>query len=284
MEEGQSLDVEIMVSAEDGTTTKTYSIKMRRLSPDDATLSELDLSAGVLSPTFDPSAYVYKCCLPCSVDMLSITTKTEEEAMKVSMSDGSPVGVLQLNPGRTLAVIAVKSANGNKTAEYTIIFEKSDLPPTLQLKKKREEFECAVCCCLVSKATRIEKEYVYCQDCLEEITRTNKMDPFTGRILDEEEWMVMDFECDSKLGMQQGVCPLPSQSVEAAVNQMGSKFMEAGKKIADMVSLLNLVLAHVCLTEECIFSQQKVARSAARRCLIQTWLCTKNCSARLNTL
>ena len=233
MAEGQTLDVRIIVSAEDGTTTKMYTITMRRLSPDDATLSQLELSAGLLTPSFEPCVYVYKCCLPCCVDTLSITTKTEEEAMTVAMKDGSPVGTLTLSPGRTLTGIVVKSANGVNSTEYTIIFEKSDLPPFLRLKKKNKDFECAVCCCLVSKATRIEKEsYVFCQDCLEELTRTNKVDPFTSKRLDEEEWMVIDFECDKKLGAEQGVCPLPGGPVEAPVNVMGSLYMEAGNKIA----------------------------------------------------
>lgn len=237
LREGQTLGLEIVVSAEDGTTTKTYSIQLRRLSADDATLSELKLSVGTLSPTFDPLVSYYKCCLSCSVDTVSITTKTEEDAMKVAMSNGSPVDTLRLNPGRTLAVITVTAASGVKSTEYSIIFEKSDLPPTLHLKKKNGHFECAVCCCLVSKATRIEKgSYVYCQDCLEEITRTDKTDPFTGKSLEEEEWMVTDFECDAKLGAEEGMCPLPNGSAEGPVNQMGRLLEEAGKKIADMVS------------------------------------------------
>lgn len=240
--EGEVQDVKITVSAEDGTTTKTYTVGVNRLSPDDATLSQLEVSTGSLDPAFSPSVLSYKCALPCSVDTLTLTAKTEEAATKVSMADNTPVGTLQLNPGCTIAVIVVVSASGKESAEYSITFEKSALPPTLRLKSKAEQFECAVCCCVVNKATRIRNgPYVYCQDCLEELTRTNKLDPFTDRQLEEEDWMERDFECDMKLGAELGVCPLPTGPVEAPVNQMGSKFMEAGKKIADMVSaIINL--------------------------------------------
>lgn len=235
--EGQSLDVEIVVTAEDGNTTKTYTIKMRRLSADDATLSQLEVSVGALSPPFSPFIYMYECNLHCSIDSLSVKVKTEEDSMKVSMKDGSPVGTIQLNPGRTLSVVVVHSANGKNNAEYSIVFSKSALPPTLQLKKGKEEFECAVCCGVVSRSAHIDKgPYTYCQDCLEELTRTNKMDPFTGKNLSEEDWMKKDLECDSRLGLEEAVCPLPNGQVEGPVKLMGSKLKTAAKTIEDMVS------------------------------------------------
>ncbi len=232
--EGQTLDVEIVVSAEDGSTTKTYSIKMRRLSADDATLSQLELSVGTLTPAFSPFIQSYECCLPCSVSSLTLRAKAEEDAMKITMIDGSPVGTIQLSPGRTHSVLAVQSVSGKSKAEYSILFVKSSLPPTLQLKKRQERFECAVCCGVVSKSTRISNgPYVYCLECLEELTKTNKMDPFTGKRIEEEDWMKMEFKCDAELGEEEGACPLPGVTVEGALNTIGSKLMAEGRKIAE---------------------------------------------------
>ena len=242
LSEGQVLDVEIVVSAEDGSTTKTYSIKMRRLSADDATLSQLELSVGTLSPTFSAFVQSYECHLPSSVTSLTLRAKAEEEAMKISMADGSPVGTIQLAPGRTHSVIMVQSVNGKSKTDYTILFMKPSLPPTVQLKKKQEKFECAVCCGVVSKPTRIERgPYVYCLECLEELTKTNKVDPFTGKRIEEDNWMKVDFKCDVELGEEEGVCPLPGVTVEAPVNAIGSKLFAEGRKLAEKEEVSSLL-------------------------------------------
>lgn len=226
IEEGETIVLHILVSAEDGTTTKTYTITFNRLSSDDAALSQLELSVGKLVPNFDSKEHNYECCLPSSTESLSLRAKTQDEAMKLTMMDSSSMGTVNLKPGRTLAVLAVESANAKKKTEYIVNFYKNPLPPTVQLKKRNERFECAVCCGVVSMSTRIDKgPYVYCRDCLKELTRTNKMDPFTGKRLGEKKWLKMDFKRDDELGDEEGVCPLSSGKVEATLSQMGGKLM-----------------------------------------------------------
>jgi hypothetical protein len=52
------------VSAEDG-TVKNYFIHAKRLSAKDATLSDLKLSSGTLSPEFSAEVLEYSCkCIP----------------------------------------------------------------------------------------------------------------------------------------------------------------------------------------------------------------------------
>lgn len=234
IEEGQLLEIKIVVSAEDGTTTKTYSLRVSRLCADDARLSQLEISAGTIHPSFDPFVHKYECNLACSVDTLTMTAKTLEAAMKLSVADGSPVGAVKLNPGRTVCVLQVESANGNKKTEYIVVFNKTPLPPTLQLKTPNERYECAVCCCVVNMSSRIDKgPFVYCKNCLEQLTRTNKVDPFTGNRLDEEDWLRLDFKRDGDLGNEEGVCPLPSGKVERTINQIGAKLMVERLKTAD---------------------------------------------------
>lgn len=231
IEEGQTILVCILVSAEDGTTTKTYTIRFNRLSSDDASLSLLELSVGKLVPKFDSDEHNYVCFLPSSIETVSMRAKTQDEAMKLTMMDSSSMGTVDLKPGRTLAVIAVKSANEEKKTEYIVNFYKNPLPPTVQLKKSNERFECAVCCGVVSMSTRIDKgPYVYCRDCLKELTRTYKMDPFTGKKLGEKKWLKMDFKRDDELGLEEGVCPLPFGKVEATLSHMGAKIMSERTK------------------------------------------------------
>lgn len=234
VEEGQTSEVDVVVTAEDGTSTKTYSLKISRLSADDAKLSELKVSVGTLNPQFNPHVHNYECSLTSNVNSVNVSAKTQEEAMKLSVADGSPLGTVNLTPGRTVYVLQVESASGSKRSEYIIVFNKNPLPPTLQLKTPNERFECAVCCCVVNMSTRIDKgQYVYCRDCLEGLTRFNKVDPFTGMILDEEGWKKLDFKRDHELGNEQGMCPLPSGMVEKPVSQIGTQIMVERTKAAE---------------------------------------------------
>lgn len=224
--EGKTIDVQIIVTAEDGKSTKTYTVSVRRLGADDATLSQLELSAGVLRPHFSPLVTTYDCYLPCSVDSLSIRAKPEDASMKLSMKDGSAISTVQLNPGRTLVELAVQSSSGKGTTVYSLSVAKSRLPTTLQLKNKNDAFECAVCCGILHCPSRIKSgPYVYCQPCLKELTRTNKMDPFTGKVLDEEKWFVQDYESETLLAKEEAVCPLPSGEITALLSQLGPKLL-----------------------------------------------------------
>ena len=214
------------MTAEDGKTTKTYTVSVRRLGADDATLSQLELSAGVLRPQFSPLVTTYDCYLPCSVDSLSMKAKPEDASMKLSMKDGSAISTVQLNPGRTLVELAVQSASGKGTTVYSITVTKSRLPTTVQLKNKNEALECAVCCGVVHCPSRIKSgPYIYCQLCLEELTRTNKMDPFTGKQLDEEKWFVQDYEAEAQLGKEEAVCFQISGEVTAPLSQLGPRLL-----------------------------------------------------------
>lgn len=267
IEEGQSLQVEIVVTAEDGSTTKSYFLKIARLCADDAKLSQLDISVGTLHPCFNPAIHNYECSLTSNVDTLTMRAKTEEETMKLSVADGSPVGTIKLNPGRTVCVLQVESANGSKKTEYIVIFNKNPLPSTLQLKTPNERFECAVCCCVVSMSSRIDKgPFVYCKNCLEGLTRYNKVDPFTGSKLDEEpEWLKLDFKRDNDLGNEEGICPLPSGKVERPVNQIGAKIMVERLKAAETAEVRKKKRCDVII--QCLLSCSllKLARRVARR-------------------
>jgi len=238
--EGQTVTVEITVTAEDGKSTKTYTLMIRRLSPDDASLNSLELSAGVFQPAFSPLITQYDCYLPSSIDSLSIRAKTEDEAMKLAMKDGSPLGTVQLTPGRTLIEISVGSVSGKSSTIYSVLVIKNRLPTTVQLKSPDSVFECGVCCGIVACPSKIEGgPYVYCQRCLEQLTRTNKSDPFTGRVFSpEEKWFINDLELDKKLSSQLATCG----PVEAAMAQIGPKLLAERLKMAQSEEVLYSII------------------------------------------
>ena len=61
VKEGTVTEIKIEVCAEDGKTTKTYIIKVKRLSAKDAVLSDIKLAAGNLVPSFAADIYEYSC-------------------------------------------------------------------------------------------------------------------------------------------------------------------------------------------------------------------------------
>ncbi len=221
---------------------------IRRLSADDASLCQLELSAGALKPAFSPLVTDYECYLPSSIDSLSIRAKTDDEAMRLSMSDGSPVRTtLPLNAGRTLLQLSVASVSGKSSTVYSVKVIKNRLPVTLTLKTSSEKYECAVCCVVVSCPSRIKDgQYVYCHTCLEELTRTNKMDPFTGRMLGEDQWLIEDIQLDNALTMEIGVCPLPSGRVEASLGTIGTKLLSERLKGAQ-IEEVGCICVFMCL-------------------------------------
>jgi len=239
--EGKTQEAQVIVSAEDGQTTKTYTISIRRLSADDATLAQLEISVGVLQPAFSPFVTSYECYVPSSTESVTLRAKTEDSSMSVSMKDGSSIGTVQLNPGRTLIELSVQSVSGTSSTIYKITTVKCRPPCLLQLKSKNMAFECAVCCGLAHCPSHIKDgPYTYCQACLEELTRTNKVDPFTGRQVEDDDWMVPDFDCDIQLAKQTALCPIPGGTIEATMQQIGAKMLAERLKStqAEEVSLL----------------------------------------------
>ena len=90
--------VNVTVTAEDGTTT-TYKVSVRRLS-NDASLSALAVSRGVLSPAFDPAEKNYTVTVGNNVTSIDVTGSANHSAATVAgnVKDKTlPVGVTAVN-------------------------------------------------------------------------------------------------------------------------------------------------------------------------------------------
>jgi len=61
VKEGSATAIKIEVCAEDGKTTKTYVISVKRLSAKDATLSSLKIDGTITVPDFSPDVFEYSC-------------------------------------------------------------------------------------------------------------------------------------------------------------------------------------------------------------------------------
>jgi hypothetical protein len=126
--EGQTSTVTIVVTAEDGTTAKTYTVSITRAVAlsNDATLSGLAVSSGQLSPGFDATKTAYTVSVSNTITSVTVTpTATSSKAtVKVNgsaVTSGSASSPIPLTAGQTTAVgIVVTAEDGATTKTYTV--------------------------------------------------------------------------------------------------------------------------------------------------------------------
>ena len=117
--------ISIEVTAEDGQTTKTYTVTATRAeaSPSsDATLSSLELSG--ITFDFDPATYSYDLSVGNEVTETAITVETNDEGasyeIALMISDGYSNGTMTLAEGYNFIWLLVTAEDGETTANYTV--------------------------------------------------------------------------------------------------------------------------------------------------------------------
>ncbi|MBJ7427349.1 MAG: cadherin-like beta sandwich domain-containing protein, partial [Bacteroidia bacterium] len=130
--------IDVLVTAQDGTTTQTYTITVTRLSTD-ATLSALTLSSGTLSPTFASGTASYTASVSNGTNSVTITPTRNQANATIqarvnggsysSVTSGSASGSLSLNLGSNTINILVTAQDGTTTQTYTITVTRAFLAP-----------------------------------------------------------------------------------------------------------------------------------------------------------
>lgn len=119
-----SNSITVLVTAEDGTTTSTYTVNVTRIS-NVATLSELALSTGTLSPAFASATETYTASVPNATASMTVTpTVTDSTATMtvsgVSVASGAPSQSIPLAVGTNPITVSVTAQNGTTTSTYTV--------------------------------------------------------------------------------------------------------------------------------------------------------------------
>jgi hypothetical protein len=117
--------ISIVVTAEDGTTMRTYTVIVTRAVSDNASLSGLELSNAAIDPTFDRDVLVYAATVGFFTRSTQITATTEVENAVISVNgntvtSGITTDPITLTEGSNIVTVNVTAEDGLTTRTYTI--------------------------------------------------------------------------------------------------------------------------------------------------------------------
>src|SRR6185503_12085907 len=114
-----------VVTAQDGTTTATYTVTVTRSASSSATLSNLVISAGTLTPAFVPGTINYTASVPNATASITLTPTTTNSAATVkvngiTVASGSASGAIALAVGLNTITTVITAQDGVTTRTYTV--------------------------------------------------------------------------------------------------------------------------------------------------------------------
>lgn len=118
-------EITVEVTAEDGSTTKEYTVTVTRAGSDNADLSALSLSDGTLSPAFDASTTNYRASVTNDVYNVSVTADVYDKSASLTVNGkavirGQASDDIVINVGSNEITVKVTAEDGTTTKEYTI--------------------------------------------------------------------------------------------------------------------------------------------------------------------
>jgi gliding motility-associated-like protein len=126
---GQNI-ITIVVTAQDGVTTNTYTINVGRASSTVATLSNLTLSSGTLNPAFDGATNNYTADVSNATTSITVTPTTTDATSTVTVNgsavtSGNASGPISLNVGPNTITTVVTAQDGTTTNTYTVVITRA---------------------------------------------------------------------------------------------------------------------------------------------------------------
>jgi len=112
--------ISIVVTAENGTTTNTYTIVVTRLASDDASLSSLSVTGVPLNPAFSRLVTSYTATVPLNTTSVDVSVTTSDNNASFTIN-GSTNSTITLLIGDNTISIVVTGLNGTTTLTYTIV-------------------------------------------------------------------------------------------------------------------------------------------------------------------
>lgn len=110
-------NAQVKVTAQNGTTVKTYTIAIQRATNTNARLGRLEVAGGTLSPSFDPAVTSYTATVGNGVTQGVITAVPEDEDVAVQQA---PPGPLPLSVGTQMVNLNVTAVDDVTEKTYTL--------------------------------------------------------------------------------------------------------------------------------------------------------------------
>jgi gliding motility-associated-like protein len=117
--------IKVVVTAENGTTIKTYKLTITRAPSTVATLDALTPSTGTLAPVFATNTTAYAIAVPNAITNIKLTPVTTDAASTVTVNNvavasGAASQAVTLNPGSNLIPVTVTAEDGTATQTYNV--------------------------------------------------------------------------------------------------------------------------------------------------------------------
>lgn len=130
--QGETRNVPLVVIAQDGTTSKIYSVAIKRNASSDNTLSALTLKTASLNETFSPNTHNYTASVENDVTSIQVIPTLSDLHGTVAvngteMSSGGTSGEIALNVGDNTITVRATAQNGDQQ-NYTVVVNRSDSP------------------------------------------------------------------------------------------------------------------------------------------------------------
>ena len=128
-----------VTDANGATTSQTFTVTVAAATLyADSTLSALDVSAGILNPTFDAATDAYAVSVGTDVASVMVTPTTTDDGAAVAVSgvavaSGQPSEAIDLNVGNNIITILVVAEDGVGEQTYTVTVARAVPPPGIDL-------------------------------------------------------------------------------------------------------------------------------------------------------
>jgi carbonic anhydrase/acetyltransferase-like protein (isoleucine patch superfamily) len=118
--------IQVVVTAPDGVTQRTYTVGVRRPASAVANLSSLKLSSGTLSPAFSADTRRYSVLVPNTVNAVNVTAEAAQPRSVirvggVTVPSGRASAWNELVPGENAIAVVVTAEDGVTTKTYTLL-------------------------------------------------------------------------------------------------------------------------------------------------------------------
>jgi hypothetical protein len=118
--------INILVTAENGTATRTYTVVITRLASDNANLSNIELSNATLEQSFDPAVLDYETTVDFLSDRMQVTVTADDENANIKINgkdadSGVASEPIVIDVGSNTITINVLAEDGTTAQTYTVV-------------------------------------------------------------------------------------------------------------------------------------------------------------------